>query len=94
MGWSYGAKAGLVMQAWMEACLLSTDMQNVFIVGDNKYMFEASRREHRDGSITGSIWRFLPNDKITRSGTFRIEGDGTVSRAPSFLKKIKLDRNI
>ena len=87
MGWSYAARAGWVMDAWTKACLDSTGIQNVFEANGQRYMWEHSRKEHGDGAITGRIWRFLPDERITPNGSFRIEGDGSITRAPAFLKK-------
>ena len=91
MGWSCGAKAGNVMDAWMDACYNQTGQQNVFLSGGYKYFFEVSNKEHRDGAITGTIWKYLPDgEHVRRSGTFRIEGNGKVTRAPAFLKKVEV----
>jgi hypothetical protein len=87
MGWSCRKEAGDVVQAWTEACVAQTDSQNTFVPnGDVKYFWETSHREYGDGAITGTIWKFLPNGFCRRSGTFRIEGDGTITRAPKWLK--------
>lgn len=87
MGWSCCARAAWTLDAWTAACLESTGSQNVFRVNNERYFFETSRKEHSDGAITGTVWRFLPDDKhVRRCGSFRIEGDGSVTRAPKFLK--------
>jgi hypothetical protein len=49
--------------------------------------FEVSRREHRDGAITGVIQRF-DGEYCTKAGTFRIEPDGSIRRAPKVLKDV------
>jgi len=87
MGWSCNAKAGWVLDAWINACFAQSGCQNNFEANGQKYFFETSRKEHNDGAITGVVWRNLPDGKSCRqSGSFRIEGDGTVTRAPAFLK--------
>jgi hypothetical protein len=49
-------------------------------------MFETGREQH-DGAIVGQVWKYLPDGQhVKRAGSFRIEGDGTVTRAPKFLK--------
>jgi hypothetical protein len=55
-----------------------------------RYFFEASNKEHGDGAITGTVWRMLDDleGRCRRSSTFRIEGDGTVTRAPAWLRKV------
>lgn len=100
MGWSCAAAAGDVLRAWDDACIASTGLQNVYEDGGVRYMVEVSRREHDDGAITGTILRNVPvtADMIARGakpdsiyyrrcGSFRIDGDGTVRRAPAFLKR-------
>ena len=60
---------------------------NTFTTSRGKYFFETSRTEHSDGAITGTIQKWIPGTDFTKiSGSFRIEGDGTVTRAPKFLK--------
>lgn len=91
MGWSAGAKACDVLDQWSKLCIDNTGSQNVWHDGKNKYFWEASRTEHSDGAITGAIWKYCepnnPDSLVRRSGTFRIEGDGTITRAPAFLKQ-------
>jgi len=99
MGWSCRAEAGNTLNAWQDACFAQTGMANVFLskggsernqfAGGSKYMFEVSNKEHHDGAITGSIQRFVDDTHVVKAGSFRIEPDGTVSRAPAFLKAIK-----
>jgi hypothetical protein len=97
MGWSCSKKAGDVIDVWTEACVKQTGSQNIFKMGDNRsskgeihtYFWETSAlTEHSDGAITGSIWRFVDDNKCRRNGTFRIEGNGIISRAPKFLKNL------
>ncbi len=90
MGWSCAQAAGFRMDAWSAKCIEQTGSQNVFESNGHRYFFEASRREHPDGAITGTIYRFLGDTKCQNAGSFRIEGDGTVSRAPKFLKDTKV----
>lgn len=95
MGWSCGAEANKVVQAWAQACIESTGAQNTWKDAKGvEYFWELARTEHADGAITGTVWRFLttgPNTQSAaryakRSGSFCIEGDGAVTRAPKFLK--------
>ena len=92
MGWSCAAAAGDTMDRWSAFCVEQTGMQNVFQVGETFYMFEVSRKEHRDGAITGEILRYENYDPKADSnvcyeaGHFRIEPDGTCKRAPAILK--------
>jgi hypothetical protein len=74
------------MDKWTKACLAQTNSQNVYKVGNKSYFWEISRREHLDGAITGTILEMLPDDKARPVGSFRINPDGDVARAPKFLK--------
>lgn len=87
MGWSCRADAGKVLAKFEEACRKSTGSSNTYKAFGKRYFFEVSGVEHADGAITGSIHRFVDKGRCVRSGSFRIEGDGTITRAPAFLKK-------
>lgn len=79
------------MRKWSEACRASTESSNQWREGeDEEFFFEASRREHSDGAITGSVFKMLPGNRCRKVSTFRIDGDGTVSRAPKYLKRATL----
>ena len=91
MGWSCRADAGRTLDSWTQACVASTGMSNTYDVGGKRYFFEVSRTEHHDGAITGKVMRMLPADTEGRcfckpSGSFRINGDGSIERGPKFLK--------
>ena len=86
MGWSCSRLASMTMDRWTVACIASTGIQNVFVSKSTRYFWEASRKEHRDGSITGQIFRHVDPTHVRPSGSFRINGDGTIRRAPKFLK--------
>jgi hypothetical protein len=73
------------MERWTRACVEQTGSQNVFEVERVKYFWEVSRREHNDGAITGSIFRLDTGGMAHRAGSFRINPDGSVARAPRFL---------
>lgn len=94
MGWSCGIKASEVLNKWMDACLEQSGSQNQFTSNGNTYFFEHSRKEHDDGAITGSIWKFLPDGvHVRKSGTFRIERDGSM-RAPKWLKDAAIAKTV
>jgi hypothetical protein len=92
MGWSCSAAANEVLKRWVEACRAQTGSQNEFVVDGRKYFWDITRTEWEDGAITGSICRTLndtsPDGRFLcrKVGTFRINGDGTVARAPTFLR--------
>lgn len=94
MGWSCSAKASDVMNAWNDFCFQSSGMTNVFQSKGKKYLLEYSNREHDDGSITGTIlvstgeFNLHGNELFKQAGSFKINGDGTIARAPAVLKKV------
>jgi len=88
MGWSCAAAASKVIELWSEACIAQTQSQNTF--RDHKgteYFWERSNKEHADGAITGTMFKMVGDTHCQKAGTFRIEGDGKITRAPIFLKK-------
>jgi hypothetical protein len=77
------------MDKWTQACIANSGSQNQWSEKGNTYFFEHTRRDHDDGAICGSIWKFLPDGvHVRKSGSFRINGDGTVAKAPKFLKSL------
>ena len=88
MGWSCRADAARTYREWDEFCRTQTGSSNTFISNGERYFYEGSRREHSDGAITGTIWKFVGENQARKAGTFRIEGDGTVTRAPAILKNL------
>ena len=98
MGWSCSGPASQTLDKWTAACRASTQTQNTFKVGGKSYFWELARVEHNDGAVTGAIWRMLepvPGQdpdafRCQRAGTFRINPDGTVRRAPTFLRMVAL----
>jgi hypothetical protein len=92
MGWSCRKEAGVVLDQWKQACIANSGRANEFTHRGRTYFVEVSRKEHWDGSITGTIMRVTETraDGTTMAvpaGSWRIEGNGTVTRAHSFLKR-------
>lgn len=87
MGWSCAAVAGRRLEAISNKCVEQTKSQNVFIANNNRYFYEVGREQH-DGAICGIIHKFVDNNMVRRSGSFRIERDGKISRGPKFFKDI------
>jgi hypothetical protein len=75
------------MNHWTRACVAQTGSQNTFDQNGRKYFWELSRREHDDGAITGTIFELTMWNEARRVGSFRINGDGSVARAPRFLRE-------
>lgn len=91
MGWSCAAAANDTMRAWVDACVKQTGSSNTYKVGEQQYFWEVSSREHVDGAITGNVYKMLPDNRCVGCASFRINPDGSVARAPAFLKGIKGD---
>lgn len=93
MGWSCSDKAAKVLDQWSKACLKQTGNCNFYKVKDRYYHFEISRTEHDDGSITGTIRKYITYNPDNGSGmtvqasSFKIDGSGVIIRAPKFLKQ-------
>ena len=77
MGWSCRAEASAAMGRITKACLAQTGVQNEFKHNGQKYFWEYNAVTHKDGSITGSIYKLSASGHSTKSGTFKISGDGT-----------------
>lgn len=88
MGWSSTKAAGDVIDRWEKKCRQQTNQQNVYILDEHRYFFEINRKEHADGAITGEIWKYVNETHANQVGTFRIEGNGIVSRGPQILKDL------
>lgn len=89
MGWSCTRDASLMLTLIQLKCNQQTGFSNTFCSQGKKYFFEKGV-ESSDGSITGSIWKMLENDKARKSNSFKIEHDGRIVRGPKFFKDIEL----
>jgi len=87
MGYSCTRKASDTEHKWQEACRKSTGSSNSWQDKTGSYFYEVVR-ENDDGAITGTVYRNLPDGYCRRSGSFRIEPDGSVTRAPAFFKSL------
>ena len=94
MGWSCSMAAAATMDRWIAACVKQTGASGTWEEGGVRYFFEPSRHEHRDGAITGKVYRMGPPTEpdgggpCYPAGSFRINADGSVARAPRFLKGV------
>lgn len=88
MGWSCSNFANFRLDAISKACIDQQNNQNTFISNGKKYFFEVSRREHHDGSVTGTVYRWIDNNRVKPSGSFKIKSNGEIERGPSWMKKI------
>lgn len=86
MGWSCASAAADTMDCWSAACRKqSGGSANSYVGTDGVNRFiETSRKEHDDGSITGTTWKYLAGgEHVRRNGSWRIDGSGLVSRYPA-----------
>ena len=84
MGWSCRQDAMETLEAWGNFCVNQMGSQNTYEYRGSKYFFDTSRKEHTDGAITGSVFK-MTGELCRKCGSFRIEGNGTVTRAPAGL---------
>ena len=83
----YGAAAGIRLQAIESACRVSTGQQNCWKHKGDEYHWEIGRSQD-DGSIVGTIYRSLPENKCRKCNSFRIEQNGLWSRGPAWMKHV------
>lgn len=81
MGWSSTRIAGLRLDAISKLCDVN---QNTWTDKGQEYFYETGR-EQRDGAICGTINKSFGNT-CRKSGSFRIEPDGSVKRGPKLFK--------
>lgn len=82
MGYSCSTKAANMLDIIGKVCIEQTGSQNVWTKKGNRYFFETSRREHPDGSITGSVYKFTSDDYVAKIGSFKIDPDGNILNFP------------
>lgn len=95
MGWSCRVEASRTMDRFSDLCFAHSGQTNVWKAGAYFYMWEISRTEHRDGAITGRVFRFAlgfdpqsrEGGKCYPKGSVHINPDGTVARGPALLKQ-------
>lgn len=71
-------------------CEATSGKANVYENGKRTYFFEINRIDHEGGTITGGVFKMLPGERCLKVGPFRIEPDGTFSRAPVSLRRLLL----
>jgi hypothetical protein len=94
MGWSCSAAANFTLDAIVaiQQKLGSVTSNGLVINGNtNAGFWESSRKEHDDGSITGSVWTMVGTDKCRRTGSFRINANGTIARFSSIPRRLLIE---
>ena len=79
MGYSCTAKANFTLDGIVAALKMLN--ANTFEVKGNKYFYEIGK-ENSNGSMTGTIWKFINGGYIKRSGSFKIDWNGKIIRFP------------
>lgn len=93
MGWSCTAKAGLTLDGISK---LFQGSSNTWTTEKGTFFFETGR-ENSEGAITGQVWKMIVwqgEDRIKRSGSFRIEPDGIIARfphLPAWMKRVAVE---
>ncbi len=84
MGWSCRADAAKTLDKVTAHCVKTTGTSNTWKGKDGlRYFYEGVQDvEHRDGAITGEIFQMVGDDSARQVATFRIEGNGSLSKAP------------
>lgn len=86
MGYSAAAAAISVLNTFTTEDATS----NTWTYSGKSYFYEVGK-ENRDGAVTGSVWRVFSDGRAERAGSFRIEPNGAITRAPFGLGH-RLDR--
>lgn len=81
MGWSCRAEVGNKLDRWRDLCVASTGSANVFWYNGERYFFEVSRVEYKDGSARGKLLKMHPAGNTAYvAGAFKITPTGKLSR--------------
>ena len=97
MGWSCRKDAARTLDKVSAFCIKSTGNGNTWVRvlpnGAERFFYETSRREYEDGRICGQVFRIIGNPATScrRVGSFRIEGNGNLTRFPMLPKSILAD---
>ena len=90
MGWSARADAIRTLEKWDDICWKQTGSSNAYITpaGEERFYETTTRLEHDDGAITGTVYAVNKTTGYAhRVGSFRIEGNGKVTRKPAGLQE-------
>lgn len=93
MGWSCSHLAAITQEAITKRCVADTSSGNCFCANGTRYMIEWSRREHRDGAITGTILRFDGAGGLKNNTSIKINANGVISRGPATLRNMRIIRS-
>jgi hypothetical protein len=93
MGWSCNAAASLTLDAIVaiQKKLGAEGTNSIMIDGKQVGFWETSGREHDDGAITGSVFTLLESDLCRKTGSFRIEPNGKITRFSSIPRRLLIE---
>lgn len=96
MGWSCNEAANKRLHKILEE---NNDiMHNMWTTAKGRRcFFELSPTTHPDGSITGSVMKFVTVNQtasVVRAGSVKIEGNGNVTRFPLLNKEMRIASKI
>lgn len=89
MGWSCTMRADTSLKALMNI-MGAKGLSNSWEWNGNQYFYEIGR-EQPDGSITGEVYIFLPDNKARRYGSLKIMPNGNVLRFPGTPKAARIN---
>lgn len=76
-----------IMELWEEACKNNSGESDKWYGKGSKYFeWKLSAKDFKDGSVVGTVYSILPTGHKP-SSSFRIDANGSVVRAPTFLRK-------
>lgn len=79
-----------VLQNINAYCTNSSGIANVWKHKEKKFMFQLSMKTHKDGGVTGYIFKFVDfgGDGTKKCGQLKIEGNGVVTLGPKVFKEL------
>jgi len=87
MGYSCTQLADNTLRDITAICIKETNAQNTFKFNNSVYMWEIGK-EQQDGSITGSIFKFLNEKQIIKHSSFKINSNGDIKTFLRFKKEV------
>jgi len=77
--------AAKILTVWTDASMENSKQTNAYHAKGKDYIWQTSDTVYADGAVSGTIFCCGQDGKKPVS-SFRIDGDGTVVRAPTFLR--------
>lgn len=87
MGWSCAKAAGDKVDAILKAN--NEESQNTWTNENGVRAFFEYGREQADGSITGTVYKFVDATRVVPAGSVKVNADGKVVRFPLLSKAMR-----